>query len=187
MNGNGNGRDVVSGSGTGTCKGERQVSRGIHSKPNNGLTNDWLTPPEIIASLGRFAIDPCAHPKQFYRTADKMVSPPKDGLVHGWVGRVWLNPPYGSALKHWIKRLSEHGNGIALVPARTEVESWFWPFIWEKADAILFIRGRLYFRKPDGSKTGNAGHGSVLVAYGSNNVDALKTCGIAGRLIEQIA
>ncbi len=74
MNGsvNGDGRDVVSGSGTGTCKGERQVSRGIHSKPNNGLTNDWLTPPEIIASLGRFAIDPCAHPKQFYRTADKI-------------------------------------------------------------------------------------------------------------------
>jgi hypothetical protein len=158
-------------------------TRGIHTKPNNGLSNDWLTPPEIIKALGTFDLDPCAHPNQFYRTAIGMLSPPNDGLMHEWVGRVWLNPPYGNQLIKWIKRLSKHGNGIALVPARTEVESWFWPYIWEQAHAILFVRGRLYFRKPDGTKCGNAGHGSVLVAYGIKNVAALITSGINGKLI----
>lgn len=160
------------------------MSRGIHSKPNNGKTNDWLTPPEIIQALGTFDLDPCAHPKQFYRTAAKMIAPPNDGLHAEWSGRIWLNPPYGSQLRSWINRLSCWGNGIALVPARTEVESWFWPYIWEAADAILFIRGRLYFRKPDGSKRGNAGHGSVLAAYGKQNVKALQSSKIAGQFIK---
>jgi len=161
------------------------MSRGIHSKPNNGATNDWLTPPEIIEALGTFTLDPCAHPNQFYRTAKRMISLPDDGLRANWSGRVWLNPPYGNQLRYWIKKLAEHGNGIALVPARTEVESWFWPYIWERANALLFLKGRLYFRKPDGTKLGNAGHGSVLVAYGKRNVSSLSKSGIAGRFIEQ--
>lgn len=159
------------------------MSRGIHTRPIRGLSNDWLTPPEILRALGGFDMDPCAHPDQFYQTAYWMVSPPADGLACEWEGRVWLNPPYGGELRKWIARLAEHGNGIALVPARTEVESWFWPFCWEAADAILFLRGRLYFRRPSGIKAGNAGHGSALVAYGRANVRALKRSGIAGRLV----
>ena len=164
------------------------MTRVIHSKPNNGHTNDWLTPPEIIKALGDFTTDPCAHPSQLEdwpnrRTAKYMITPPKDGLSVTWPGRVWLNPPYGSQLKHWIARLADHGNGVALVPARTEVESWFWPYIWERANAIHFIRGRLYFHKPDGSKAGNAGHGSVLVAYGKLNVTSLERSAITGKLI----
>lgn len=157
------------------------MSRGVHTKPNNGMTNDWLTPPKLIRALGSFVTDPCAHPKQFYRTAAIMIAPPADGLKESWQGRVWLNPPYGVALKSWIKRLSEHGDGIALVPARTEVESWFWPFVWEAATAVLFLRGRIYFHRPDGSTAGNAGHGSVLAAYGDDNAETLLLSGIAGR------
>ena len=157
--------------------------RGIHTKPNRGLSNDWLTPPAIIRALGRFDLDPCAHPRQFYRTARRMIAPPRDGLWAYWRGRVWLNPPYGGDLKQWIGRLAAHGDGIALVPARTEVESWFWPFIWEAADAVLFIKGRLYFHRPDGSTNGNAGHGSVLAAYGARNVAALKRSGVNGKLV----
>ena len=159
-------------------------TRGIHTKPNNGASNDWLTPPAIIAALGLFDLDPCAHPRQKNKTAKKMIAPPIDGLAIEWRGRVFLNPPYGSQLKHWIERLAAHNNGIALVPARTEVESWFWPFIWEAATAVLFIRGRLFFLKPDGSKTGNAGHGSVLAAYGRHNAKVIEQCGIDGKFIK---
>lgn len=158
------------------------MNRGIHTKPNDGMTNDWLTPPAIVKALGAFGLDPCAHPQQFYRTASHMICPPADGLAEPWGrARVWLNPPYGSALRKWIAKLADHGNGIALVPARTEVESWFWPYVWEAADAVLFIRGRLYFHRPDGSTAGNAGHGSVLVAYGRKNAVQVKMSGIAGR------
>lgn len=160
------------------------VGRGIHSKPNDGATVDWLTPPGIISALGTFDLDPCAHPSQFYRTAKRMIALPDDGLAAKWRGRVWLNPPYGSALKTWIARMADHGNGVALVPARTEVESWFWPYVWEAADAILFLRGRLYFHRPDGGTSGNAGHGSALVAYGTKNVDAMKRSEIIGKIVE---
>ncbi len=157
--------------------------RGIHTRPNRGLSDDWLTPPEILRALGRFDLDPCACRNQPWRTAERMIAPPADGLAAEWHGRVWLNPPYGSQVRRWVERLSEHGDGIALVPARTEVESWFWPFVWERADAILFLRGRLYFLRPDGSKCGNAGHGSVLAAYGAANITALESSGIPGRLV----
>jgi hypothetical protein len=160
------------------------ATRGIHTKPNNGLSNDWLTPPEIIKALGPFDLDPCAHPKQFYQTAKEMISPPADGLLCNWYGRIWLNPPYGDRLAGWISKLSEHGNGIALVPSRTEVEKWFWPYVWEKADAIFFFRGRLYFRRLDGSTSGNAGHGSILAAYGKSSVKKIKQSNLNGKLVE---
>jgi hypothetical protein len=159
------------------------MTRGIHTQPNNGLSNDWLTPPAIVRACGYFALDPCAHPNQFYKTARRMIAPPKDGLAEKWKGRVWLNPPYGGQLRHWIQRLADHGNGIALVPARTEVESWFWPFVWDRAHAVLFLRGRLYFHRPDGSTAGNAGHGSVLVAYGWDNAKRLERTKLVGKYI----
>lgn len=164
------------------------MNRGIHTKPNNGLSNDWITPEWVIKALGPFDLDPCASAVQPWRTARRMISPPNDGLAKRWRGRVWMNSPYGQKLKMWIERLADHGNGIALVPGRTEVESWFWPFIWERATAILFFRGRLYFHRPDGARLGNAGHGSVLAIYGTHNrrtVDeALINGTIRGRLIE---
>lgn len=157
---------------------------GMHELPNNGASNDWITPPEIVSALGKFDLDPCFSINQFYQTAKKTISLPEDGLTAEWTGRVWLNPPYGSQLKFWLKKLSEHGNGIALVPSRTEVLSWFWPYIWESADAVFFFKGRLSFLKPYGRRLGNAGHGSVLVAYGKDNVEAIKQCGIEGYLCE---
>jgi len=157
------------------------MNRGIHTKPNNGNSVDWLTPPEIVRALGAFNFDPCAHPSQFYRTARTMIHPPADGLSEQWRGRVWLNPPYGDDVAKWLCRLVDHGNGIALVAARTDVERWFWPFIWESADAVLFLRGRIRFYRPDGTRKGNAGHGSVLAAYGEKNVAALWASGIEGR------
>lgn len=154
----------------------------IHSKPNEGESVHWLTPPDLLAKLGKFDLDPCAHPQQFYRTATRMISLPEDGLAAEWKGRVWLNPPYGTQnCKLWLSRLAHHGYGMALVPARTEVEAWFWPYIWERAKAVLFLKGRLYFHKPDGSTAGNAGHGSVLAAYSDPDREILRGCGIPGR------
>lgn len=158
--------------------------RGIHTKPNHGASVEWITPPEIVTALGEFDLDPCAHPDQFYRTAKTMVSPPTDGLDGDWWGRVWLNPPYGQRIAvKWLRKLAEHGNGIAIVPARTEVEEWFVPYVWNAAEAVLFVRGRLYFHKPDGSTQGNAGHGSVLVAYGRKNAASLIASGIEGKFL----
>src|SRR5436190_13318342 len=101
----------------------------IHTLPNNGQTNDWLTPKWLHALLGEFDPDPCGHKDHLYRTAKKIICPPRDGLKAKWTGRVWLNPPYGSQIKDWLKKMAKHGWGMAVGRAGTEVESWFWPYI----------------------------------------------------------
>ncbi len=36
-----------------------------------------------------------------------------------------LNPPYGEQTERWLAKLAKHGNGIALVYARTETKMFF--------------------------------------------------------------
>lgn len=144
--------------------------------------DEWLTPPEIIQALGEFDLDPCTPVVPPWSTAKRHFNKFDDGLLQPWEGRVWLNPPYGSETETWLEKLSKHGNGIALIFARTET-SYFFDWIWNEADAVLFIRGRLAFYTVEGKKAGTAGAPSVLTAYGQNNAIALRDSGISGRWI----
>jgi len=147
------------------------------------LKDEWLTPPELHSALGEFDLDPCSPVNRPWDTAKNHLTIYDDGLNNPWTGRIWLNPPYGKKTGHWLSKLAEHGNGIALIFARTETEM-FVDHVWRKADAILFIHGRLYFHHADGSRAkANAGAPSVLVAYGKNNVEALKSSKIDGTLM----
>lgn len=98
---------------------------------------------------------------------------------------VWLNPPFDRyQVERWIARLADHGEGIALIHARTETD-WFAP-IWERASAILFLDQRLKFWRPDGTEqAANSGAPVVLVAFGSGALERLKGGGIGGWLVEQ--
>lgn len=158
------------------------LSRGMgghHSARSK--TDTWLTPPHIIEALGRFDLDPCGFPG--WPTADKAICLPDDGLAADWHGRVWLNPPYGTETWDWLARLAEHGQGTALIFARTETEG-FVREVWGKAWAVLFLSGRLYFHKPDGSRaSANAGAPSALVAYGDEDRYLLRKSGLAGTYV----
>lgn len=145
-------------------------------------THDWLTPPEILAALGSFDMDPCASQFQPWRTATQQFTIEDDGLARPWVGRVWCNPPYGPHAERFLKRMAEHGDGVALIFARTETRS-FQEWCWKRADAMLFMAGRIKFRLPGGGVSGPAGAPSVLVAYGKRNAERLKSCGIAGYVV----
>lgn len=145
--------------------------------------DEWLTPPEIITSLGTFDLDPCAPKIRPWPTATKHYTIDDDGLLLPWTGRVWLNPPYGREAAKWLSRMVNHGNGIALIFARTETEM-FVRYVWKEATAVLFIYGRLYFYYPNGNKAeSNSGAPSVLVAYGTENARALISSGIAGKYL----
>ena len=146
-------------------------------------TIEWLTPPEIIKALGVFDLDPCAPIIRPWNTAEKHYTIEDDGLHRKWEGRVFLNPPYGSQTGKWLKKLSERSNGIALIFARTETKMFF-DYIWDRADAIMFLKGRLSFYNVDGTKgNSNAGAPSCIVAYGEPNVLALRDSGLAGKLV----
>ena len=83
-------------------------------------TTTWLTPLEVVRSLGRFDLDPCGYPG--WATAEHLICLPDDGLAAQWAGRVWLNPPYGRQTWEWLAKLAAHGQGTALVFARSETE-----------------------------------------------------------------
>lgn len=150
---------------------------------SENTTVEWLTPPELVIKLGVFDLDPCSpinapflHAKINYTIKD-------DGLTKEWLGRVYLNPPYGKGMEAWIEKLKNHGNGIVLIFARTETKCFF-NHIWYDADAILFVKGRIKFYNIDGEQKGTPGAPSVFIAYGKENALALKNSGIEGRYLD---
>ena len=141
-------------------------------------SESWLTPPEIMKELGSFDLDPCCPPIMPWVTAPTMLTPLTDGLLVEWHGRVYMNPPWGRKSDVWLEKMAKHGNGIALIPARTETRAFF-KYVWEKADAVLFVRGRPSFYRPDGLQAkANCGVPIVLVAYGKDNVEVLAKCNL---------
>lgn len=154
---------------------------GGHHRAFRGRTDTWLTPPEVLKPLGPFDLDPCCPRTMPWNTAGVMFHEGiDDGLSRDWFGRVWLNPPYGPETEKWLAKLVAHGNGIALIFARTETEMFF-EQVWSRATAILFIKRRLHFHDITGKRAkANAGAPSVLVAYGSINAVALRRAARAG-------
>lgn len=156
----------------------------LHDTWQTRQKDEWLTPPDLIRSLGPFDLDPCAPVRRPWDTARHHYTVLDDGLKRPWFGRVWLNPPYGRETPRWLKKLSDHRNGVALVFARTETRMFF-DWVWGDADAVLFLRRRIAFFHVDGEVAGHAGAPSCLIAYGQNNVSALHQCHRAGALITQ--
>ena len=144
--------------------------------------DDWQTPLGIVEALGPFDLDPCANCEDPTRLAPVGYTLADNGMSLPWPGRVFLNPPYGAAAKVWLNRLSNHGNGIALIPPRLG-SHWFHRIVLARFSAILFLRGRVSFLDPNTGLpvTGNNAD-SILVAYGENNAEALACCGLSGVL-----
>lgn len=157
---------------------------GSHQSARMG-TDIWLTPRPILDALGPFDLDPCSAPDpSVWPTAARHYTLPVDGLTQPWCGRVWLNPPYGQQAWQWLAKLAAHGDGVALVFARTETAG-FVREVWEKADGVLFLHGRLYFHRPDGARAAaNSGAPSCLIAYGRANVESLAASGLDGSLVQ---
>lgn len=144
--------------------------------------DEWLTPPAIVQALGPFDLDPCAPVVRPWDTAHTHYTVHDDGLQQPWFGRVWCNPPYGNETGKWITKLSQHGDGIALVFGRTDTKL-FHDVVFPRAHAILFLKGRLTFHHVTGeSAKQGAGAPSVLIAFGADNVNALLTCPLPGYL-----
>ena len=140
---------------------------------------EWLTPPSIIEALKPFDLDPCASSSPPWPTARFYYS--ESGLDKPWFGRVWLNPPYNEINK-WMAKMAKYNNGVALTYARTDTQ-WFHDYVWQRALAILFVKGRLFFHHIDGTRAdSNAGAPSVLIAYGPNNLLSLINSNIEGTI-----
>lgn len=160
-----------------------------------GVSNEndeWYTPAWVFKAIGvTFDLDPCS-PGSPPSTvpARRHLTKADNGLAAEWRGSVWLNPPFSSK-RQWYERLVEHGNGIALMPNRTETHDL--QAYMQAADALLFLKGRIYFER--GSRPGSNGRGTtttppfgiVLCAYGADMADALlgsELLGVRARVAE---
>lgn len=165
--------------------GSEHVDReamGSHQSASGG-SDEWLTPPDLLSALGTFDLDPCSPIDRPWATAGRHYTIADDGLRQKWEGRVWLNPPYAQAAL-WLARLAEHGQGTALIFARTETALWF-SHVWPKASGLLFLKGRLYFHYRDGRRArANSGAPSVLVAYGDADARILAQHPVPGRYVD---
>lgn len=159
-----------------------------YNKDNYSI--EWYTPEWVLKNLGDFDLDPC-HPKERIAWQNPTIAYDKedDGLSKEWFGRVWLNPPYGSEMYAWLKKMGKHGSGIALVPPRTGTGDWqdnVLPYF----KSMLFLRGRIQFvdksgnkiKNKDGKNSGNNSD-SVLIAYSDYDTKILENCGLKGFII----
>lgn len=160
------------------------IAPSAHTRGDN-TTDDWITPKWLIEKLGPFDLDPCESDTQPWLCARRSYKKDDDGKNRVWhkSESVWLNPPYGVQTAVWLGLLAMHGNGIALVFARTETKMFF-DHVWPKASALLFLKGRLTFCRPDGTEgESNSGGPSVLIGYGEEALKRLKKCSDLGKFV----
>lgn len=149
----------------------------LRPRVNAGLftsaTPEWYTPGKIIdrviSVFGEIDLDPCSNSKDRNRAnvpALNYWTKEDDGLAQPWLGRVYMNPPYGDEIGGWVERMvSAYQSGeiieaIALLPARTDT-AWFQPLF---DYSVCFVRGRLKFSGSENS----APFPSVVVYLGAD-------------------
>ncbi len=157
---------------------ENRVQGLIHSNQK-----EWYTPQWVFDGLPiTFDLDPCSPESGPVTPARKHYTKRDNGLVQPWEGTVWMNPPYGTDVPAWLSKLKAHGDGIALVFARTGT-AWFHenlPCAW------FFLRGRIQFIPGFdlSKKTGSPAADSVFMAYGPKCAEALRRCSLRGTFVE---
>lgn len=129
-------------------------------------TNEWSTPQDFFDELDKefnFTLDPCSTSEN--AKCVKYFTAEDDGLKQDWSNDVvFMNPPYGREIKHWIKKAyEEHMKGatvVCLIPSRTDTTYWH-DYIFGKASDIRFLRGRLKF----GDSKNSAPFPSAVIIY----------------------
>jgi site-specific DNA-methyltransferase (adenine-specific) len=116
----------------------------------------WETPDSLFTHLYQeFGFDLDAAAEEHNAKLPSYISPQQDSLSQDWFTlgtTVWLNPPYGRQIKHWIRKAYEESlKGICVVVltfARTDTD--WWHTYARRAAEIRMIKGRVKFVREDG-------------------------------------
>jgi len=143
---------------------------------DGGGRDDWQTPKWLLGALAMWAgcppivLDPCSNGAN--AVGPNFYTEEENGLIQPWAkfGKIFVNPPY-SGIKQWCKKahdesllLQNSDDYIALlIPARTDTQ-YFHDYVI-KATQLFFLKGRLKFELPDGTKGGSAPFPSVIAIW----------------------
>jgi site-specific DNA-methyltransferase (adenine-specific) len=143
----------------------------MNNKLHFGSDNQtWETPLDFYDKLNEefnFTLDPCcsketAKCKKYFTEED-------NGLIQDWSeDTVFMNPPYGREIKHWIAKAHEEylkgATVVCLIPSRTDTiywHKWIFPLYYNNKIEIRFLKGRLKF----GGATNPAPFPSALIVF----------------------
>jgi site-specific DNA-methyltransferase (adenine-specific) len=135
-------------------------------------SNEWATPQAFFDKLndifGPFTLDAAASDEN-YKVATYYTQS-DDSLSQDWSGnRVFLNPPYGRALKDWVQKAYEEGQ-----KDDTRTDTRYWHDYVMKADEIRFVRGRIKF----GDGTNSAPFPSAVVVFRQSSFNGPRITGM---------
>ena len=141
---------------------ETRASTSVHF---SSKTPEWATPQDFFdkcnAEFGPFDLDVCATTEN--AKCARYFTLAEDGLAQVWPGRVWMNPPYGRVIGHWMRKAYDSAQAgalvVCLVPARTDTAWWH---DYAAKGTVRLIRGRLKFGAGGGN---SAPFPSALVIF----------------------
>jgi len=132
----------------------------------SSATDMWETPQptfDILHAEFGFEVDVCALPEN--AKCARYYTPAEDGLAQEWIGKCWMNPPYGREIGKWVRKAYEAAQRgatvVCLLPARTDT-AWFHDYC--KKGEVRLLRGRLKF---GGSKNSAPFPSMVVIFRGS--------------------
>lgn len=142
---------------------------------HSSTSQTWNTPRTLFDPLNDtwgFTLDVACLEES--ALCENFFTPEDDGLASSWKGHVcWCNPPYNN-IKKWAEKcytsFKDNGSTVMmLIPSRTDTIA-FHSFIFGKATAVCFIKGRITFDNPTENEKANdpAPFPSCLVVYDKN-------------------
>jgi len=152
------------------------MNKGVQQTMFSSKSTEWETPQDFYERLNntfQFDLDPCATVAT--TKCKNYFTKEEDGLSKSWQGhRVFMNPPYGRAIKKWIEKAHEEGKKpntvvVCLIPARTDTKYWHKHCM--KASEIYFVKGRLKF----GNSKNAAPFPSAVVVFRGPPVKGMAT------------
>jgi predicted nucleic acid-binding Zn ribbon protein len=169
----------------------------LKASPTNPLLSSncehWNTPPEILAvvcQLAPIGLDPCSNAGSMVGAATEYrLDRGENGLLLPWAGMglVFVNPPYGGALRSWSTRMADEARAgvevIALVPARTDTR--WWSTLAKANPLYCYLRGRVCFYK-DSQPGDGATFPSALLYFGIARKKAISLFSPLGEIQERI-
>lgn len=151
------------------------------------MEGDFYTHRSIIeaarGAMGGIDVDPasCAQANEVVR-ATTFFGAKENGLLHDWIGNVWLNPPFGNFSGEWAPTLlyqwkSGRVNQMCVLASTRAITAQGFHGVVQAANAMWVAYGRLPFWGPN-AKSPDEGH--VVFYFGDRVAEFIEAFEISG-------
>jgi hypothetical protein len=126
----------------------------------------------VIACMGTIDLDPCSNSREIPNVpAARHYTAQDNGLLRPWVGRVFLNPPFGYDVEQWFSKLYlerlEGRTTEAIVLWKSATETAAWKTLTRLSCRVCFPSARVRFSGPGSTERKGPTFSPALFYVGS--------------------